>query len=61
MNELAQIDASTLCALEGETDDLAMATIIGLAALRWKSVDLSPGEGVSVMIEGTDPLEGLRF
>ena len=50
-----------LKAPEGETDDLAMAAILGLAALRWKSVDLSPGEGISVIIEGVDPLEGLKF
>ena len=61
LNELAQLDAATLKAPEGETDDLAMAAIIGLAALRWKSVDLSPGEGISGMIPGQDPLEGLEF
>lgn len=35
--EIANIDASTLKAPEGDTDDRAMAVFIGIAALKWPS------------------------
>ena len=36
IGELSIFEAATLKAPDGETDDLAMSVIIGLAALRWK-------------------------
>lgn len=61
LHELAIFEAATLAAPEGEADDLAIATILALAALRWKSIDLSPSESVSQIVPGVDPLEGLEF
>lgn len=37
--ELAGLEAATLRAPDGETDDLAATVIIGLAAIRWSSVE----------------------
>jgi hypothetical protein len=61
LEQLAQFNASTLAAPEGEHDDLAMAAIIGLAALRWPSANQGRGEGLSYVIEGRDPLLDLSF
>jgi len=61
INELAMLEAGTLKAPEGEHDDLAMALINTLAGIRWSSYQERRGEGVSVMIEPVDPLEGLEF
>jgi hypothetical protein len=61
LGELAIFEAATLKAPEGETDDLAMALVIGLAALRWPSLDEGKGEGRSEMIPPRDFIAELRF
>jgi hypothetical protein len=57
--ELAVLEAGTLKAPEGAHDDLAMAFINGLAGLWWKSWEENRGEGVSVVVEYPDIIEGL--
>ena len=60
LTELVILEAGTLRAPEGAHDDLAMAFINGLAGLRWKSYKENRGEGLSVVIEYPDILDGMR-
>lgn len=55
--ELVGIEAATLKAPEGETDDRAMTVIIGLAALRWPTAEERRETGPSAVVERADPLE----
>ena len=55
VNELVSIEASTLKAPQGATDDLAMALTIGYAALRWPSMD-GTGVYMDAYIEGVDAM-----
>ena len=55
VNELVSIEASTLKAPQGATDDLAMALTIGYAALRWPSMD-GAGVYMDAYIEGVDAM-----
>ncbi len=55
VNELVSIEASSLKAPSGATDDLAMTVIIGYAALRWPSMD-GGGIYVDAYIEGVDAM-----
>jgi len=57
LSELMSIDARTLKAPVGMTDDLAMAITIGLAALRWPTAAYR-GTGESVIIEPEDVIDG---
>lgn len=57
INELAGVQAATLAALEGRTDDLAMAAIVGVAAMTWFSM----GEGVSGVLPAVDPIAAAEF
>jgi len=56
LSELMSIDARTLKAPPGLTDDLAMAMVIGLAALRWPSAGYR-GTGESYIIEPDSIIE----
>jgi len=60
LTELAILEAGTLKAPQGAHDDLAMAFINGLAGLRWKSHNTQRGEGISMVIEYPDILDGLK-
>jgi len=60
VTEVAIFEAGRLKAPQGEDDDLAMAFISGLAGLNWKCNEEERGEGVSVIIEYPDILDGLR-
>jgi hypothetical protein len=61
LTELAVLEAGTLKAPEGAHDDLAMAFINGLAAMRWQSWEERRGEGISEVIPGVDPLDNLKY
>ena len=60
-DKVLAVEAGTLKAPEGVQDDLAMAFINGLAGLWWKSREEDQGEGVSVVVEYPDMLEGLEM
>lgn len=60
MGELMVLDGRTLKAPQGMTDDLAMATVIGLAAMRWPT-SAYRGDGISVVLEQEDILAPLNY